>query len=222
MRLFLSSYRFGAYQQRLRQLVGTPCRTVLIANALDGLPDSYRAVSIRRDLADLAHAGLPAEVVDLRHSGATKDLASYDLIWIRGGNTFVLRRALADSGADVLIRTWLEEDSVAYGGYSAGASVLSPDLTPLQTADDITCVSRPITTGLGILDRALIPHVDTADHPESAVCTAISASLLREGKEHWALADGDVLVIDGDQIELLKADPLLNAGPWLKADPRPR
>lgn len=205
MRLFLSSYRLGAHQQRLRELVGTPCRTALIANALDGLPDSYRAVGVRRDLADLADAGLPAEVVDLRQPGAAKVLARYDLIWIRGGNTFVLRRALAESGADVLIREWLKEDSVAYGGYSAGACVLAPDLTPLQAVDDIACVSPPITAGLGILDRALIPHVYTAGHPETEACTAISASLLSQGQEHWALADGDVLVVDGDQTQLLKA-----------------
>lgn len=203
MRLYLSSYRIGAHPARLCKLAGAGCRTALVANALDGLAESIRAEAVRSDLDDLAAVGLPAEHVDLRRAGAAEDLGRYDLIWVRGGNTFVLRRALADSGADTLLLSWLEHDSLAYGGYSAGACVLAPDLSPLQAVDDITAVSRPITAGLGILDRHFIPHVGSPGHPEDAACTAISAALRSQGQDHWALADGDVLVIDGDQTELL-------------------
>jgi hypothetical protein len=37
MRLYLSSYHFGAHEQRLRQLVGPDRRTALVANAVDML-----------------------------------------------------------------------------------------------------------------------------------------------------------------------------------------
>ena len=48
-------------------------------------------------------------------------LSAYDLVWVMGGNSFVLRRAMRSSGFDTLIRELLEADTIAYGGYAAGA-----------------------------------------------------------------------------------------------------
>lgn len=203
MRLYLSSYHFGAHQQRLRQLVGPGRRTALVANALDMLAESVRTDVVRQDLDELTAAGLQAKDVDLRATGTGQDLAQFDLIWVRGGNTFVLRRALADSGADTVLRALLDSDAITYGGYSAGACVLAPDLSPLQAVDDISVVPSPITAGLGILDRPLIPHVRSPGHPETTACTAISDGLRSQGHDHWALADGDVLLVDGTQTQLL-------------------
>lgn len=205
VRLYLSSFRLGPHQQRLLQLLGDGRRTALVMNALDGVPQSDRAAGLRRDVAELEAAGLVVTLVDLHEPGAVEALAGFDLIWVRGGNTFVLRRVLADSGADRALVDLLRRDAVVYGGYSAGPCVLGPDLDELRHVDDITAVAEPITAGLGLLDRPFVPHVDSPGHPETVTCSEIAAHYRERGQSHWALSDGQVLIIDGQAAELLPA-----------------
>lgn len=178
-------------------------RTALVTHALDGMPPAHRATGLARDVAELSAAGLAVTTVDLHEPSAVESLAGFDLVWVRGGNVFVLRRALADSGADQVLVDLLRRDAVVYGGYSAGPCVLSPDLEELRHVDDLGAVAEPITTGLGLLDRPFVPHVDSPGHPETAGCTEIARRYRERGQDHWALRDGEVLVVDGPLVELL-------------------
>lgn len=203
MHLYLASYRVGEFAPRLLSMTGGR-RAALVLNALDGLPDVVRRVSLWRDAADLSEIGLDVREVDLRDQDAAERLADSDIVWVRGGNTFVLRRALADSGTDQVLTDLIRQDAIVYGGYSAGACVMAPDLAGLELVDDITAVAEPITTGLGLIDRPLVPHVSTPLHPENPDCDAVAARYEAAGQVHWALRDGDVLVVDGDTTELLR------------------
>ena len=200
MRLYLSSFRVGAQPQRLLALLGPGRRRcALIPNAVEGVS----AARLQRDVDELEAIGLEVTVVDLLAPGAAGSLASYDLVWVRGGNTFVLRRVLADSGADRALLGLLGADALVYGGYSAGGCVLSPDLGFVAAVDDIKAVAEPITTGLGLLDRPFVAHTASPGHSETEACDALSADLARRGVEHWALSDGDVLVVEGEDTQLL-------------------
>jgi dipeptidase E len=116
----------------------------------------------------------------------------------------VLTRASADSGVDRELVSMIVDDQVVYAGYSAGACVLGPDLDGLERVDDDTMVRQPIRTGLGILDRPLVPHLDSPGHPETHMCGELSAALRRRGQEHWALRAGDVLIVDDGRAEILE------------------
>lgn len=205
MRLYLSSFRIGAHPDRLVALAGNGRRTALVPNALDGLPADARETSLRRDLDDLDAAGLEVTLTDLREPGTVSSLATYDIVWVRGGNVFVLRRVLADTGADTVLRDLVRRDAVVYGGYSAGACVLAPDLSGLRLVDDPAAVAEPIMTGLGLLDRPFVPHVRSPGHPETAACDAVSAAYASAKRPHWALRDGEVLLVTGDETHLLPA-----------------
>ena len=207
MQLYLSSFRVGAYPQRLLQLLGQGRRTALIANALDGVPEPARRDSLARDFGELEALGLDVTLVDMRATNAVHQLAGYDLVWVRGGNSFVLRKAFADTGADSTLTGLLRGDALVYGGYSAGPCILAPEIGFLREIDDITAVKKPVTTGLGLLDRPFVPHVASPGHPETGACTELSAELSRRGQDHWALSDGDVLVVEGDRTALLRATP---------------
>lgn len=200
MRLYLSSFRTGAHPARLLALAGGP-RTAVLTHALDDAPPEVRDAAVGREVGELAALGLDPYPVDLREPGAVGALAGYDLLWVRGGNVFTLRRALADTGADTVLVDLLRRDTVAYGGYSAGCCVLADDLSGLERVDDPG--DPPVRTGLGLLDRAFVPHVRTPEHPESADCDALAAAYAAAGRPHWALRDGDVLVVDGPVTELL-------------------
>lgn len=154
-------------------------------------------------MEELSAAGLDVTLVDLRKPRAVDALASFDLIWVRGGNVFVLRRVLADTGADQVLVDLLRADAIVYGGYSAGPCVLGPDLSELRSVDDITAVADPITIGLGILDRPFVPHVESPGHPETVACGKIADLYRDRGQSHWALSDGQVLIVDGQTIEVL-------------------
>jgi dipeptidase E len=205
MRLYLSSFRAGAHPDRLVALAGNGRRTALIPNALDGIPADVRETHLRRDLYDLDAAGLDVTVTDLREPAMVSDLASYDVVWVRGGNVFVLRRVLADTGADTVLVDLLRRDAVVYGACSAGACVLAPDLNGLELVDDPAAVAEPIMTGLGLLDRPFVPHVRSPGHPETGACDAVSAAYSAARRPHWALRDGEVLLVIEDQTRLLPA-----------------
>ena len=205
MRLYLSSFRVGSYPQRLLQLLGAGRRTALIPNALDGAPEQLRRDGLARDAGELEALGLDVTLVDVRTANAVHQLAGYDLVWVRGGNVFALRKAFADTGADTILTGLLRGDALMYGGYSAGPCILAPEIGFLQPVDDISAVKKPITTGLGLLDRPFVPHVASPGHPETTACSELSAELNRRGQDHWALSDGDVLVVDGERTALLRA-----------------
>lgn len=184
-------------------MVGRSRRTALIPNALDAAPPKVRREGLQSDIDELTRAGLLVTVADLTDPAVTAGLAGFDLIWARGGNVFVLRRAMADSGADRELRRLVEEDACVYGGYSAGGCVLAPELSALAAVDDVTAVQAPITVGLGLLDRPFVPHVDSPGHPESPACDEIAATYRSRGEPHWALRDGEVLVVDRQGARLL-------------------
>ncbi len=212
VRLFLASYRFAAHKDRLLELVGNRRSAAVIANAADAWPSSARASAVTSDLVPLRKLGFTAEEVDLRDYIARPDalaekLESFGLVWVRGGNTFVLRAQFARSGADVALPELLARDAFTYSGYSAGACVVTPSLHGLETLDDPrevipTCGIEPIWDGLGLVDRAIVPHWNSAmesnDDIDNVVARFRSARVA-----HWALTDDEVVVVDGDVVERL-------------------
>jgi dipeptidase E len=208
MRLYLSSFRMGDHPERLLALLDGFGPAAVIANATDGYPDGDRTEAVERELNALKELGIVGEELDLRdHFAAgerlTADLARYRLVWARGGNTFLLRYALAASGADTLLTDLLRRDAVVYGGYSAGVCVLAPSLHGLELADSPDavpeCYGAPaIWDGLGLLDYAIVPHFESPDQPESEASGRMAKRYRAEGVTHRTLRDGQAIVIDGD------------------------
>lgn len=141
MKLFLSSYRFGDHREAFVHLVGRGARIAVIAAAADSWPANARSSAVTSELTPLRAAGFTAEEVDVRDFlGASEALElrlrEFDCLWVRGGNTFVLRAQLARSGADRVIEMLVRSGVVAYAGYSAGACLATPTLIGLDASDD--------------------------------------------------------------------------------------
>src|SRR5690606_33351042 len=141
VRLYLSSFRNGNRPEGLISLLAGGRRTGVIFNAADLKSASDRKADLEEEFHRLQTIGLDPEAIDLkelfgREDGLEEHLRSFSLIWARGGNTFVLRRALHLSGADRILTALLEEDAIVYGGHSAGACVLAPSLQGLEIVDD--------------------------------------------------------------------------------------
>jgi dipeptidase E len=100
VRMYLSSHRLGDHPEQLLTLLHTPGPVAVIANALDAAPAEIRAHGVHDELAALRDLGLTAEELDLRdyvadHQRLADTVTGYRLVWLRGGNAFVLRYALA-------------------------------------------------------------------------------------------------------------------------------
>lgn len=208
MQLFLASYRFGAHRDRFLAMAGERRRIAVIANACDSWGEAARGSALTSDLAPLRKLGFDAHEIDLRDFvGGAADLrtalSDAGLVWVRGGNTFVLRAQLARTDGDRVLPQLISQGIVGYAGYSAGACVLTPSLRGLDAVDDPaevapTCGVAPIWTGLGLVSQAIVPHCDS--DPTSA---AVAQRYGRDGVPHWALTDDRVIVVDGGEPELL-------------------
>ena len=205
MRLYLSSYRLGNHPEKLLELLGKGRRTALIFNAADIKPVSERVASVQNDLNELKALGLNPFEVDLRAffedpTGLREILSNADLIWVRGGNSFVLLRAMHYSGAGNIIKELLDQDAVVYGGFSAGIDLLVPNLHGVELVDDMHVTPagyspEVIWEGLGILPFALAPHYQS-DHPESVEIDKVIDYMISHHMPFIALRDGEVLMIN--------------------------
>ena len=206
MRLYLSSFRNGNRPDELINMLGEGRRTALIFNAADFKDADTRHTDCAAESDRLKSIGLEPEEIDLRnYFGKPDELANalkgFDLIWVRGGNVFVLRRALRMSGFDEILKEMLLKDEVAYGGYSAGVDILQPHLHGIELVDDPTIVPEGyspeiIWECLGLLPYCVAPHYKS-DHPESADVDKTVEYYIANHIPFVALRDGEAIVING-------------------------
>ena len=210
----MSSFRMGNRTDRLINLAGGTGRVAVIANAMDAATPEVRLNGVRREVDALIDLGFTAEELDLRKYFSEPDrfaidIRRYDVMWLRGGNCFVLRRALEKSRADVIVLELLEEDSIVYAGYSAGPCVLGPSLRGFELVDEPGDVQKtygdlPIWEGLGILEFSLVPHFRSPGHPETEAMEEVVKLFDMNGTSYRTLSDGQVLTVVGGVINLFE------------------
>ncbi len=203
MKLYLSSYRIGSKPEVLAESFGENKKVAVIANAMDFAADNERVEKVAGSMEGLSPLGLIPEEVDLRDYFGKPDelkqkLDEYGGAWVRGGNVFILRRAMAYSGMDIYIEAKISNIDFVYGGYSAGVCLLGPSLCGLEIVDDPERVPEKyqpetIWEGLGILNYIIIPHYKS-DHPESARVDKTVEYLIANNVPYKALRDGEVIV----------------------------
>ncbi len=215
MRLYLSSYRLGSRPERLAELVGKRRKAVVIANACDLDPEAERSRRVGREIAALGGLGFWAEELDLRRhfrpggdrEGLRARLASAGLVWARGGNAFVLLRAMRQSGLGVVLGEAPSAGEWVYGGYSGGIAVLPPTLRGIEKVNDPAAVPPGYTPetpwdALAILDFWLAPHYKSP-HPSSPGIDTVVDYFRQRGMPFQTLTDGEVLILSGDKREVV-------------------
>lgn len=208
MKFYLSSFKIGNEEQKLIEITESGNKKVAyINNALDFATDLERKnKSDAVDITGLQKLGFTVDSLDLRKyfhnpKGLEEKLEHYDVIWVRGGNTFVLAQAMKLSGFDKIIKQWYENNrNILYGGYSAGVCILGPTLKGIHLADDPE--QKPygdeyqtIWEGLHILDYAIAPHYKS-NHPESKDIDKSIEYMIANKIPFKALKDGEVIIIE--------------------------
>ncbi|MDD2857187.1 MAG: Type 1 glutamine amidotransferase-like domain-containing protein [Candidatus Nanopelagicales bacterium] len=178
-------------------------RAWVVLNALDG-SSAARQNAYESEAAGLVALGYGCQELDLRdHFGATDQLtealAKSQLVWVAGGNTFVLARATAQSGFDEALRQVRETQDLSYGGYSAGACLAGPDLAGIDLMDDAQFLpdgygpdTAPRT--LRLIDERIVPHWKSKS-PESSGASSAAKFLKKARLQFRCLKDGETYVI---------------------------
>jgi dipeptidase E len=202
IKLMLSSVTLSAAQtQALAALVGKQpkdTQLALITNGTDpyGTPTPAWALKNHELFKSL---GFQIEDVDLRKfrgklADLEKLLASKDVVWLGGGNTFYLRWLLRNIGADKLI-VGLAESGKVYGGDSAGAILAGPTLKHFETADDPHAAPEVVQKALGLTQFVVVPHMDNEKY--GAIVADINDRLKSDNFTTVPLNDGQALVVNG-------------------------
>jgi len=205
MRLYLSSFGLGNCPEAMMALLNGKNRVAVIMNAGDNAPSERREASLNWEIDGLKGLGLESVEIDLRHYFGRKaelrqKLNEFDMVWVRGGNCFTLRRAFRQSGADEILEELLIEDRIVYAGYSAAIDMLVPSMRGAELVDNPYAVPEGydpeiIWDGLGLLPYAVAPHYKS-DHPESADIDKSVEYLIDHHIPFIALRDGEAIVVD--------------------------
>jgi dipeptidase E len=219
MQLYLASYRTGDSFGELLRMAGPGARVGVISNAVDFIPQADRDAYARKvhdPVAELRAEGLDAYDLDLRAyfrrpEALLAELELTRMVWAVGGNAFLLRRAMRQSGFDAIAPGLIWAERLVYGGWSAGSCVAAPSLRGLELMDDPHVVAEgydaePVWEGLGLIDAAIVPHYRSA-HPEAEAAEACVAWMVANRVPHRTLRDGDVLIQRGETLELHAGRP---------------
>lgn len=210
MRLFLASQDFGKHGERLSAMVGENRRALVVFNARDAKSD----IGLEKQKTLCAQYNLQFQRLELRdYFGKSEELREFvdnyepGVIVLLGGNTFLLRRALFQSGLDEILRHDIATDRYVFAGHSAGAIVAGPSLEGFEKMDEPDRVlpgyqEEIVWDGLGLTDVRIIPHADSSKY--SAAATQRQADFSKNGWRHIVLNDSDVFVIDGTKEEILR------------------
>lgn len=205
MKLYLSSYGIGYNPAALKSLVGANKQAAVICNAQDLLSKVERDERVSRGFDEMHNLGFIPTELDLRHyfgkpQSLVEELRKYGLVWIRGGNSFVLRRAMRQSGFDVVIKPLVEREEIVYAGFSAGSCVAAPNLHGIELVDEPDSVpahydKKTIWDGLGFIDKAIAPHY-RSDHPESEMVERSVEYFEAQHIDYIAIHDGEAILVD--------------------------
>lgn len=208
MKFYLSSYKIGNETDKLKAMISANNkRTAYISNALDFSNDlERRKQSEQADMEQLNEVGLSdIEKVDFKNyfnkkNELAKKISEFGVIWVSGGNCFVLRQAMKLSGFDKILKDLLKKEDVLYGGYSAGICVLAPTLKGMELVDDpnvkpYESQKETIWEGVGILDYSVVPHYKS-NHPESEKVDETVEYMTKNKIPFKTLRDGEVIIIE--------------------------
>jgi dipeptidase E len=205
MKLYLSSYYLGNEPHKFANLFADNKRVAVIMNAADMFGPAKRPDYLNAEIASLAKIGLEGEELDLRNYFTDKKalmlkLKQFGGVWVMGGNSFVLRRAMKLSSFDQVAPSLIRSNQLVYGGFSAGAVAATTTLEGIELVDDPHELPEGyepeiIWEGLGLYECSIAPHYQS-DHPESAAIDDVVDYFKKANMPFKTLRDGEAITVN--------------------------
>ncbi len=161
---------------------------------------------VRAEKEGLEKAGFMVDEFSI--TGMTKEaieakLADKQVIYISGGNTFYLLDQIINTGSDEIIKRKVNE-GVIYIGSSAGSMIVGVRIDLVSEIDDRNKAPNLKSTGLGIIDIAILPHwgseIFKAEYLRGA------PSMYTEGIKILPLTNSQYLWFNGDSMKIVQVE----------------
>lgn len=181
MNLLLLSLGIGAVPQFLSEVAPAHPRIGYLGAAarLYGAQDFVLAERARIDAL-----GHPVVDVDL-----AEGLPEIDVLYVAGGNTFVLLDDLRRTGQDRVLAERVRA-GLPYIGLSAGSLITGPSVEPASLMDDPgEAPGLTDLTGLALIPETVLPHADGRLPPYPP--QLIADTLDRYGRDHHLIPIAD-------------------------------
>jgi dipeptidase E len=207
MKLYLSSYRLGDNTDEFIRLVDKPnAKVAVITNATDCYSDEkIKSEKLEQEMQDMKSLGFMPEHIDLRDYFGNNEalfeiIKTFDAVWVRGGNAFILIKAFRQSGFDKVVNELIKTNRLVYAGYSAALCAISPSLDGVELVDDKDAKAEGyddeiIWEGYGLIDFYPIVHYKS-DHPESELIEKELEHIKSKNIKYRTLRDGETVIVD--------------------------
>lgn len=180
-------------------------RIAVIPNATN--KKSKQVKKTQKAKGQFAEMGLDSSLVDLFDITQTdpQGLHAYDIIYILGGNPFVLLDHLKQTGTDsVLIR--LAQEGKILMGYSAGALILGPNLELMNEVDSLLGFNEMGLQNLdclGLYDFVMFPHFEDFTSQVEGLAEVISHYEARADHKIYRLNDNQGIAYKDGKVRMI-------------------
>lgn len=132
----------------------------VVVNASTTNKKKYKKTKkIKTQFSEMGFDSTIVEQFDLMHR-KHEELSAFDIIYILGGNPFLLLDELNKSGFRSVLKELVNQDKILMG-YSAGSLLLGPDMMLMDRADSLlgfNDIGLKELTCLGLYDFYIFPH----------------------------------------------------------------
>lgn len=204
MKLYLSSYKLGNDTSYLKDWIKENDNKILmISNSRDyKVFDEEEKDKLKYNVKILEDVGFKVTLLDLRNyfydnEKLVDDIKNYNAIYVRGGNVFVLRKAMGLSGFDKYLIDNRENDNILYIGESAGTCVLGKTLRGLDILDEpVNVYNNDLVTyeGIGLLDFIPVPHYKSEYVGVKMVDDTVKY-MEKNNIKYKTIKDGEVIIL---------------------------
>lgn len=203
MKLYLASYAMVTMAKIIEHEGLDPVGKKAIFIPTAGDPYDNRDF-VEADKLALEKYGLNVVEMDVKNKDEEeirKAIDGADVVLVAGGDTFYLMEKLKESGADKIIKKFIEKGGV-YIGSSAGSIVCCPTIEGAEEFDDPSLAPRLDNfDGMGVFKDVIIPHTHKEKYFERV--KRATQKLESKGYKVHPLTDDDVLFFDGGSCAIL-------------------
>lgn len=202
MRTLILTSQYGEeIQSKIIKLLPAPAEMLKIAFIYTARKQKLKSISDydhhERDI--MLKAGFSLEFYDIEgkiYDQVREDLADFDIIYVAGGNTYLLMDAMHGCDFKNVVRELLEK-GIIYIGESAGSIVAAPDIRSSAWCRDENNVGLKDLTGLFLVDFAILPHYKGHFSEE------VGKEIVKAPCKVKFLRDDQLLFIHGDKVSEL-------------------
>ncbi|CAN5691454.1 Type 1 glutamine amidotransferase-like domain-containing protein [soil metagenome] len=153
---------------------------------------------LEKDRAKLVELGFSVKNLDLEgitENELNDEIASTDIIFVGGGNTFYLLEHAKKSGFIKIVQQAIKDGKI-YIGSSAGSVLATPDIKYVERFDDPSIAQLEDTKALALVDFRILPHSGNPKYEDIQV--AVISEYQSEDSRIISVKDNEFLLKNGD------------------------